>query len=222
MSTDMRTKQILAWIGLAIGVAVLGFELWLQVGRRFGNGGDLLGASLRYLSFFTNLSNFALVLVYATALAAAERRPAWLASALARATALAMILLTMLIYYFVLSPTENPQGWAKASTIAAHYIAPLLYLGWWVVYARTGTLGLRDVPLMLVVPGIYMAFVLVLGRITGSYPYSMLNADRHSDSGVALHGIGLLILLVLLCLSVVGLDRMKSRPADAQLRLIGR
>ena len=77
----MRTKQILAWIGLAMGVAVLGFELWLQVGRRAGNA-DLLAASLRYLSFFTNLSNFALVLVYAAALvpAAAPARVALLAA----------------------------------------------------------------------------------------------------------------------------------------------
>ena len=90
-----------------MSLAVLGFELWLQVGRRAGNA-DLLAASLRYLSFFTNLSNFALVLVYAAALAPTERRPAWLASPLARATALSMILLTMLVYYFVLARTREP------------------------------------------------------------------------------------------------------------------
>jgi hypothetical protein len=217
----MRTKQILAWIGLAMGVAVLGFELWLQVGRRAGNA-DLLAASLRYLSFFTNLSNLALVLVYAAALAPTERRPAWLSSPLTRATALAMILLTMLIYYFVLARTENPQGWAKVSSIAAHYIAPVLYLAWWTVYARTGTLGLRHVPLMLIVPTVYMALVLALGYVTGRYPYAMLDANRQGDGAVALHGLGLLVLLVLLCLAVVGLDRLQARRARVEMRLPGR
>ena len=221
----MRTKQILAqilaWIGLVMSLAVLGFELWLQVGRRAGNA-DLLAAGLRYLSFFTNLSNFALVLVYAAALAPAERRPAWLASPLARATALSMILLTMLVYYFVLARTENPHGWAKVSSIAAHYVAPVLYLAWWMAYARTGTLGLRDVPPMLIVPAVYMALVLALGYVTGRYPYAMLNADRQGEGGVALHGLGLLMLLVLLCLAVVGLDRLKGRHARVEMRLPGR
>jgi hypothetical protein len=217
----MRPQQILAWIGLAMGLAVLSFELWLEVGRRAGNA-DLLAAGLRYLSFFTNLSNLAVVLVYAAALAPTQRRPAWLGAPLARATVLAMILLTMLVYYFVLARTENPQGWAKVSSIAAHYIAPLLYLAWWTAYSRTGTLGLRAVPLMLIVPSVYMALVLALGYATGRYPYPMLDADRQGDGAVALHGLGLLLLLVLLCLAVVGLDRLKARHARVEMRLLGR
>jgi hypothetical protein len=217
----MRPNQILAWIGLAMGLAVLGFELRLEVGRHSGDAA-LFAAGLRYLSFFTNLSNLAVVLVYAAALAPAQRRPAWLASPLPRATVLAMILLTMLVYYFVLARTENPQGWAKVSSVAAHYIAPLLYLAWWTVYARTGTLGLRDVPLMLVAPTVYMVLVLALGYVTGRYPYAMLDTVRHGDGGVALHGLGLLLLLVLLCLAVVGLDRLKARHPPVAMRLLGR
>ena len=136
-----------------------------------------------------------------------------------------MILLTMLIYYFVLARTENPQGLAKVSSIAAHYIAPVLYLAWWTVYARTGTLGLRHVPPMLIVPTVYMALVLALGYVTGRYPYAMLDANRQGDGAVALHGLGLLVLLVLLCLAVVGLDRLQARRAqrrDAPARPIGR
>jgi hypothetical protein len=135
---------------------------------------------------------------------------------------LAMILLTMLVYYFVLARTENPQGWAKVSSVAAHYIAPLLYLAWWTAYARTGTLGLRDVPLMLIVPTIYMALVLTLGYVTGRYPYAMLDANRQGDGGVALHGLGLLLLLVLLCFAVLGIDRLKARHAPVAMRLLGR
>lgn len=212
-----NVKRALTVLGLVIGIAVLGFELWLQVGRRVSEGG-LLNAGLRYVTFFTNLSNLLVVLVYAAELAPRERRPELLVAPVTRATALAMILLTMTIYYFILSKTENPQGLAKASSVAAHYIAPALYLLWWWLYARRGVLEPRHVPAMLVVPVNYMAVVLVLGHITGRYPYSMLNADRLSAGAVALHGIGLLVALVLLCLAIIGLDRLKTWGQPTPLR----
>jgi hypothetical protein len=77
--------------------------------------------------------------------------------------AAAMITLVMLVYALILARMENPHGLGKLSVIAAHYVAPPLYLAWWIMHARGDTLSLRDIPLMLVPSLAYMAYVLAYG-----------------------------------------------------------
>jgi hypothetical protein len=53
----------------------------------------------------------------------------------------------------------------------------------------------------------YMSYVLLLGHLTGSYPYAMLDADRLSPLSMVLHGAGLLLALIAACSAFIGLGR---------------
>ena len=65
----------------------------------------------------------------------------------------------------------------------SHYIAPPLDIAWWAATSHDDRIGFRDLPYM-VAPSIgYMSYVLLLGHLTGTYPYAMLD-DTFRDSSV--------------------------------------
>jgi hypothetical protein len=101
--------------------------------------------------------------------------------------AAAMITLVMLVYLFILSRVEAPQGLGKVSAVLAHYIAPPLYIAWWAATSHRDRISLCDQPFMIAPSIGYMSYVLVVGHLTGRYPYAMLDADRLSTWGVVLH-----------------------------------
>jgi hypothetical protein len=54
-----------------------------------------------------------------------------------------------------------------------------------------------------------MSYVLLLGHLTGKYPYAMLDADRLSTFGMVLHGLGLLLALLAACSHFIALGRWR-------------
>lgn len=184
-----RTQRGLAIAGLMACLTALLAELTLHITGHVAQGGNVLGALLGFISYYTVGSNILLVAIYAAYLAHIPARRI-LQDARVRAMAAAMITLVMLVYLFILSRVEAPQGLGKISVILAHYIAPPLYLAWWAASSHGDQLSVRDLPLMMAPSIAYMSYVLLLGHLTGSYPYAMLDADRLSPLSMVVHGLG--------------------------------
>jgi hypothetical protein len=204
-----RTSKTLAMIGIVVGVAAVTAELAMEIAGRFAKGNGLVAALAHVLSYFTIVSNVAVVLAYVGALRG--NSGSWLRPHVMRGMTLAMIALVMLAYFFIISRTEHPRGIAWLSAMIMHYATPPLYALWWVLYVPHGRLKLREVGAMLIPSVIYMIYVLIRGRLVGEYPYAMLDATRIGSGSVTLHAIGLLIALAALCAAVVALDRWLAR-----------
>jgi hypothetical protein len=208
----LSASKTLALVGIVLGVAAVTTELAMEISARFAKGHGLVAALAHVLSYFTIVSNVAVVLAYIGALRG--NGAAWFRPHVMRGMTLAMIALVMLAYFFIISRTEHPQGIAWLSAMTMHYVTPPLYALWWVLYAPHGQLKLRDVGAMLIPSVIYMIYVLIRGRLVGEYPYAMLDATRIGSGSVTLHAIGLLVALAGLCAAVVALDGWLARRSS--------
>ncbi len=206
----MTLRRVASWVGLILGIAALLLQFALTIPLRLSNGDSIFGAVVFYFSFFTILTNIALVLIYLTDLAP-RAGLAWFRQPMTRGMMAAMITLVMLFYHFILGPTWQPEGlWWVADT-ALHYLTPLLYLVWWTLFAWHGRLKFSGIPTMLVPPLIYLAYAMTRGALTGEYPYPILEANRLGYAQVALSLAELLVAVTGLCALVVLADRLLAR-----------
>ena len=97
------------------------------------------------------------------------------------------------------------------ATYLLHYVTPILYLGWWGLCSRHGSLRWRDLPWMLVPGLIYVAWAMIRGATSGEYPYEILDASRFGYGTVAL-SVGTLVMAVaFFCGVIVLADRLLGR-----------
>lgn len=171
-----------------------------------------LRATLRFLSFFTVLSN---LLVALTASFAVAGTPSairdFFVSARVRGAAALCIGITCGIYYFVLAATWSPQGAQLLADVQLHYVVPALYLLWWGGCAVHGQLEWSDALRWLLFPLAFLAWVLARGAWLHEYPYPFLDVDTLGLDVVARNACAIGALFLLAGLVLIGFDRSARR-----------
>ena len=123
------------------------------------------------------------LLVVATSLSLAfmadRDGPCW---RVARLNALTGITITALVHWFLLHPLDDFRGLLWASDTLIHIIVPVLVVLGWLVFGPR-RISVRVVVLGLVWPVLWLLFTLVVGRITGWYPYFFLISHRPAPAG---------------------------------------
>ncbi|HEY5821241.1 MAG TPA: Pr6Pr family membrane protein [Propionibacteriaceae bacterium] len=175
----------------------------------------------RFFSYFTTQSN---LLVVATCLGLARQigrdGSGW---RVARLDALAGITITGLVHWFLLHPLDDFHGWLWASDTLVHIVVPVLAVAGWVAFGPRRRITLRTVLLGLIWPLAWLFYTLVVGGITGFYPYFFLDVGEIGAGSVALYCAAILVLLfVVSCLFWLGdrwlPGRIPARPARAARR----
>ncbi|ARS27389.1 Pr6Pr family membrane protein [Sphingomonas sp. KC8] len=209
-----RLGVLLAWAGFGFGLVALVLQFSLTVPQAMVNGRSLAGAIEYYFSFFTILSNAALVLVH---LASASGAPslARLRRPVVRAGMTGVMLFVCAFYHFVLASTWAPQGWFAVADVALHYAAPLFYAGWWLRFAPHGGVTMRRIPVIAAWPFAYALYALARGEVVRAYPYPVLDAAVLGYGRVAANIAGLLIVFAALCAGVILIDRLLARDRPA-------
>ncbi len=210
----MTGKRILTLIGLVVGVLAVAAQFYLTISARLANGDSVTGALFFFFTFLTILSNLMLVLSYASELSAA-RWLGWWRQPATRAMMAGIIALVMIYYHVFLSSLRELTGLAAASDVALHYVAPTLYIVWWLVTQQHGLLRLGDIPRMLLPPIVYLAIVAVRGAFVGEYPYPAMDVVQLGYPQVGLNMLLVAIGLTALYLLVIGLDRLLGRGKTA-------
>jgi hypothetical protein len=203
-------KIVATWIGLAVGLAALVLQFSLSIPLRIGNGDSLIGALVYFFIFFTILTNIMLVLIYASELWPREALR-WWRSPVTRGMMAAAMILVGVFYHFFLAGTWNPQGLFKVADISLHYVTPIFYLAWWVLFAWHGKLKFADLPIMLVPPAIWLILAMIRGAVVTEYPYPILEAHVLGYVQVTINIAVVLAALTVLCAIVVALDKALTR-----------
>ena len=174
--------------------------------------------------YYTNLSNLAMLIVHVLLLLPGRSR-ALLLTPRARYLTVLCILVTFVIYFFVLTrfgrhskkTSMASLGTRRLGNLFVHYLVPLGVLLEWLTVADKRGLGLRDALYWLAIPLAYLAFLLLRARSgviienTGSlWPYAIM--DREAlGTRKWLRNIVLMLtgffLLALLLLGVAALTR---------------
>ncbi|MCW2812491.1 MAG: hypothetical protein JWP61_2949 [Friedmanniella sp.] len=172
----------------------------------------------RFFSYFTTQSA---LLVAVTSLTLA-RRPdrdgrLW---RVARLDALAGITITGLVHWFLLHPLDHWHGWLWISDTVMHVVVPILAVLGWLAYGPRRRVTGRVVLLALVWPLVWLACTLVVGGLTGWYPYFFLDVRESGAGVVTVYAVAILVVLLLAsCLFWLG-DRWLPgrRPSTSPAR----
>lgn len=204
--------------GFAVLVALVALaSLVLQYVLILGATREDLGlalASLRYFSYFTILSNIAVVLV---TLRAALAWPGFFSRLTVRGGVALYIAITGGIYFFILRHLWNPQGLQWWADTGLHYAVPLLYLTWWLVCAPHGGLSLRQAGAWLAFPALYVCWAFLRGAWVHEYPYPFIDVAQLGWPKVLMNSVGMLLLFVVVGLMLIGLDQLLGRRPRASL-----
>lgn len=159
---------------VVIGISVLVEEDPPSLGQRL----------LRFVSYFTVQAN---VIVW-LAVVALARNPSrdgrkWRVLRLAGLTG---IIITGLVHWFWLRPLLTLTGWSYLTDKLLHVVVPLMAVVGWVAFGPRPRVNLRIVLLGLIWPTAWLVYTLVMGALTGWYPYPFVNVDVLGGRAVGL------------------------------------
>ena len=207
-----RARGTLIWRGVfaAVGWAALGLQYGLMIAGL--TAVETATRTLHFFSFFTILTNL-LVAVALTlpVVGPGTRMGRWASSEGVRAGVTMYAVVVGLVYHFLLHATWNPQGWSYVANIALHYVMPAAVLIDWLAFTPNGRLRWIDAGKWLAFPLIYGGWTLLLGAISGWYPYWFIDAGELGLGRTLLNFGGLLVFFGLVGLIVVAIDRTLGR-----------
>lgn len=209
-ATPVKPKKLLIGLGLAAGTTGLLLEFVLSMQASLAAGRDIPGALGSFFAFYTILTNIALVLIYLSELLPGQRLAAF-RHPVVRGSMAACIALVSLYVFLVLRHLYDPTGLLELSDRLLHYVAPLLYLLWWVIGQPHGLLGWRSLPIMLAPTLIYFLAVMARGIWLHRYPYPFLNIDELGLNAVLLGAFYMAVFLAVLSAIVIALDHLLTR-----------
>ncbi len=199
-------RQTYAALGALLGIAALALQLYLILDTATAQGRTVAGVVVQFLSYFTILGNGLVVLCYLGA-----GRAGYLARPGVQSALALYIAVVGLVYAAILARLWSPTGLQFAVDAALHYAAPVLYLGFWLLFVDKAALRYAGVPYWLIFPVAYCVYALLRGAIAGIYPYPFLEADKLGYAGVALNFAMLVALFALLGIALAALGRGFAR-----------
>ncbi len=206
METTIRHRMLeamltsIAWTGL-----VLQLYLWLHSPEAATRSlVSMLGQFFGYFTIEGNL--FVAVLM---TIACAGSRPLWLPAA--EAAAAVYIAVVGLGYSLLLRNLTTLHGPLKLADSLLHDVVPLLFVLWWIFFARKAWQPWWNVARFLVWPILYFTGTLIAGAYTGIYLYPFVNAARLGYPRVLAMSFVLLIVFILLSALTIALSRRSPR-----------
>jgi len=211
----MSLKRLVTLLGLVVGAATLMLQFYLSIQLRLAKGDNLLAALWFFFTFFTILTNGMLVLIYLSELTGARWLDWWRASA-TRAMMAGIMAVVTVFYHVMLAGLWQPTGLHLVADIVLHYVAPLCFIAWWLLFQPHGQLGWRDIPSMTVFPLAYLIWAMFRGALVGEYPYPILEANTLGYGQVAINCLVMFVVFVTLFAVAIGIDRLLGRRRTAQ------
>ena len=206
----VNPRKLLTGLGLAAGTAGVLIEFVFSMQISLATGRDIPGALGSFFAFYTILTNIVLVLIYLSEVLPTQRL-AIFRHPVTRGSMVACITLVSLYVFFVLRHLYAPTGLLELSDRLLHYVAPLLYLLWWVIGQPHGQLRWSNLPAMLLPTLIYFVVVMLRGAWLHRYPYPFMNIDELGIGAVLLGALFMAAGLAALSALVIALDHFLTR-----------
>jgi len=164
-----------------------------------------------FVSYFTIQSNL-LVIVTVLPLVSDPRYDGRTWRVL-RLSALVMMTVTGLVHWFLLRPLSTLTGVEAVGDVLVHIAVPVLTVIGWLVFGPRPRIDPRTVAWSLAWPIGWLVYTLVVGGLTGWYPYPFLDVADRGVGPVAITGGAIALLLVGLAWVCWRLDRvLGARP----------
>jgi hypothetical protein len=204
-----------AWHAVTAVVAITALVLQLVLvvqGGRVLDETDQPGLGLRLgrlISYFTIQSNV-LVAVTSVQLARDPGRDGatW---RVVRLAAVVGITVTGVVHFLLLRPLLDLDGADYVADKLLHMVVPVLAVVGWAVFGPRPRIDGRAILVALVWPLAWLAWTLVVGGVSGWYPYPFLDhREPEGAAGVVVTSVGVTIFFLLLFWGARFVDRRAS------------
>ncbi len=190
----MKEKYLKNYLLFAFSVELLTFVLQLFI--VYSGPGNFFIKTIRLTTFFTITTNLLLLICYSSLLFSRERKIGQFFSNGNNLTALlTYICFVCIIYHLLLINVWNPQGLQWYVGELLHWINPLIYLLFWIIFVDKHEIKYRVIPYWLAYPIIYFVWVMILGLMGMKFPYPFF--ELKSIGIFKVFGFGFLLLLSL-------------------------
>jgi hypothetical protein len=189
------------------GVAALTSSgIWLLMvvdeQRSFG------AATLEMVVKFTNLT---VLLVGVVAAWIAFGGSPGTARSVAHLSVMAMAVVTAVVNATLLDPAL-PRGWWGVVDLSQHYLIPVAVVAAWATWGPPVDVARSHVARIVVVPLVWLVFVLVRGAVTASYPYDFVDANQNGWARVVATVAAIVVVMVAVGGGFATIDRRRHRP----------
>ena len=148
-----------------IAVAALIVQYWLLVRNL---GGDFGAATLRFLNYFTLLSNVVGAAAFLSpALAPGSAPGAYFSRPSVRTAVTLYLVVVGVVYHTLLASRWDPKGWQLAADIALHTIMPVAIVIDWLFLTGKHDLSIAFVPQAVLFPFGFAVWALAIGAVSG-------------------------------------------------------
>jgi len=201
----MAITALLGWIGLGLQLNIL-----ISAAHEAGETG--WQATIRFLSYFTVLTNLLAALNLTIILAFPVSSFGLFLARPSMQTAITCYLIVVSAgYNFLLRHLWSPSGTQFWADELLHDIVPLLYFIYWLFFVVKGKLnGLHPLS-WLVYPFIFLLYMLMRGSLDGFYPYPFLNVEQIGYKSVAQNAACLMLAFLVVSYFLIVIDKLLYR-----------
>ncbi len=176
------------WVGVVLSTILAAGDYYPPNTTSPGLYGDnplgaagFLSREIDHFSYFTVWSNI-LAAIVMTMLAINPTAPSSLFRVL-RLDALVMMIVTGIVYNALLN-TGGHEGWDFWSNGIAHIWGPILTVLVFIIAGPRGWISSSTIFAALILPILWLAYVLIRGSVIGAYPYSFLDVNAKGMASV--------------------------------------
>jgi hypothetical protein len=189
-------------------------QYWLTVYD--GAMGPTMTSSVKFLSFFTILTN-ALAAVALLAPVAAPRSALgmFLARPSVRTAITGYMIIVGAVYFLLLRNLSHREGFSFVMEMMLHYVTVPLFLIDWLAFVPKRGIPWRVGIDALAYPLVYVAWTLVHGAVTGWYPYPFLDVAQLGYGRALVNIAALVAVFLALMAALVGFARGMQRRLEA-------
>lgn len=221
--TAFVANAVIAWLGVVLTVVISGLGAYtvqpVEPGLYGIHPDGLAGVVSRLAdtaSYFTIWSNV-VVAVTMTVLARRPLRSTALLRTL-RLDSVLMITITAIVYAVLLAPTTEVVGWSRLTDPILHQVTPVVTVLVWLVHGPRGWITRRTVLAALVVPMVWIGWILLRGSVIGAYPYGFVNIAEYGVGPVAATLAGILVFGLVVTSAYWGIDTALRRRSSRSAR----
>ncbi len=211
----MRLKKSLFIFTAVIGWLAIIIQCYFSVLYSLRTGLSMLQGFIHFLSYFTIWINTLIAFFLTTYwLKPNSKLSIWFQKSSVNTAIALYILIVAIIYSLLLRNTWNPTGLELVADHILHDLIPVLYISQWVFCFRRPGLRWQHLLYWLILPLIYLFYVLARGARVGDYPYPFLNVSQFGYQKVLMNSGGILIGFIVVSLMLFAVDYVlqKRKP----------
>jgi len=197
--------------GLIVWFALI-LQFSISIPAQIKTGYSLPGAIIQILSFYTIQSNLMVGLsLWALLLKPSNALHKFFLRGYVLGGICLYIIVVGLVYNIVLRSLWAPEGLLKVADELLHTINPLLFIIYWLIFARQEKLKWRQSLNWLWFPFLYLVYTLIRGAITQFYPYPFIDVVKLGYGRICINSLVLLVVFLGLGLLLIFITRVLKR-----------